>query len=264
MNLEEEYEQKYEAGDSEPVQVWVFCRLCRCRVQIRTNPRPELPFRCYCGQQGTLERFDVFSEEDEARRFASTFEEIYQATKELLQGANMPIATTAHYSPEQMRALKDGTGDAVIDSAEEEAPPQMRTEDAEAGFKKTTRVLTDAVVRARDILEKHEALTQLGVYVFARRTHFADARRLCYQACESDVRMATDVVREAARRHRLGEQVRLRFSLFKRLIMLYVEDRQLERALQVAIRGTQLGLPGYEERIQLLRAQLAKQGGTRQ
>jgi hypothetical protein len=262
VKTDEEFEQKYETGGDEPVQVWVYCRLCRCRVQIRTKPTPELPFRCYCGQQGTLGTFDVFSEEDEARRFASTFEDIYQATKELLHGANMPMVTTGQYSPEQMRALKEGR-DPVIDSAEEEAPPLMRTEDAEAGFKQTTRVLTDAVVRAHDILEKHEALTQLGVYVFVRRSQFADARRLCYQACETDVHMATDVVKEAARRHRLGQPVRLKFSLFKRLIMLYVEDRQLERALQVAIRGTQLGFPGYEERIQMLRAQLAKQGGPR-
>ncbi len=254
----EEFEQRYPPPSHEPVQVWIFCRLCRCRMQVRTIPEPRLPFRCYCGYGANLAKFDVFADEDEARRFVGTFEEIYQTTKKLLQEAEMPMPTTRMYKADEVRRIK--AGQSGTDDSTEEEPEQEKGEDDKA-FRAATRQFTDAVVKAKDVLERHEALAKLGSYAFARRAHFPDAKRVCHQACETDVQMAHEVVKEATRRWKRGEAVKLKFPTFKRLILLYVEERQLDRALEVAVKGAQLGLPGYDERVQMLRNQIAKQQG---
>ncbi len=255
----EEFEQHYPAPSEQPVQVWVFCRLCRCRIQVRTVPTPALPFRCFCGYAGTLAKFDVFAAEEAARRFAGTFEQIYQATKELMQEAEMPLTRTARYSPEEVARFRAHVA-SVTDSVEEEVPLRLPGEDA-ASFGQAVRRFGDLINRARDVLARHEALSSLGVFAFARRAAVPEARRVCYQACEADLQIAGAVLAEATRRHRAGEPVALKFALIKRLVMLLTEDKQLPRALDVAVRGAQLGLPGYEERIQMLRAEIAKQGG---
>ncbi len=254
---QEEFEQRYERNAKSPLQVWLFCRLCRCRVQVRTIPRPELPFRCFCGNAATLGKFDVFQDEEEARRFAKTFEDVYQTTKELMRGADMPMPQTQFYSAEDIKKIKAGIDpqaapDEVSDSSEEE--PRFTPEDG-AGFKRASKELTDAVVKARDLIERHEALGNVARWAFARRS-LPEARRLAYQACESDLQIAASVVQEATRRYRSGEKLRLKFPTFKRLVQLLVEDKQLEKALGIATRAAQLGLPGYEEKIEALRAKL--------
>lgn len=254
----EEFAQNYPPQGDEPAQVWLFCRLCRCRIQVRTLPRPELPFRCFCGYGATFAKFDVYTDEDECRRFAGTFEEIYQTTKKLLAEAEMPMPTTRMYRADEIRRIKAGGHD---DSTEEESEASQPDKEDEKSFRAATRVYTDAVVKAKDVLERHEALAKLATYAYTRRTQFQDAKRVCHQACETDVQMAHEVVKEATRRWKRGEPVKLKFPTFKRLILLYVEERQLERALEVAVKGAQLGLPSYDDRVQMLRSQIAKQQG---
>ena len=103
--IQEEYEQRYAPNPPAAVQVWVYCRLCRCRMQVRTLPAPELPFFCFCGNEGTLARFDVFTDEAEVARFAQTFEQLYQETKALMREAAMPMPKTRMYTAEEMKRL---------------------------------------------------------------------------------------------------------------------------------------------------------------
>jgi hypothetical protein len=262
--IQEEYEQRYVPNPPAAVQVWVYCRLCRCRIQVRTIPRPDLPFCCFCGNDATLGRFDVFTDEGEIARFAQTFEQLYQETKALMREAAMPMPKTRMYTADEMRRLKAGEEVEPPEQPEpareaesgEHARPALSTDDAPT-FLRRSRELTEAVQRARDVVQRHEALTQVGRYTYAHRAVHAEARRLCYQACYSDVSLARETLREATARYRKGERVLLKFSLFKRLVSLLLEDDQPERALEVALHAQSLGIPGLDDHVPRLRAQVA-------
>ena len=268
--IQEEYEQRYTPHPPAAVQVWVYCRLCRCRIQVRTIPRPDLPFRCFCGNDASLGRFDVFADEAEAARFAQTFEQLYQETKALMREAAMPMPKTRMYTAEEMKRLKAGEEVEPADEAAEPeeaesgelARPALAVDDAPT-FLRRSRELTEAVQRARDVVQRHEALSQVGRYTFSHREKHAEARRLCYQACYSDVSLARETLREATARYRKGERVVLRFPLFKRLVAMLVEDDQPERALEVALHAQSLGIPGYDDHVQRLRAEVAKRPPSR-
>jgi hypothetical protein len=275
--IQEEYEQRYVANPPAAAQVWVYCRLCRCRMQVRTIPTPDLPFCCFCGNDATLARFDVFGDEAEVTRFAQTFEQLYQETKALMREAAMPMPKTRMYTADEMRRLKAGE-DVEEPASPEPAGSDVSERDAESGefarpslgstddaptFLRRSRELTEAVQRARDVLQRHEALAQVGRYTYAHRTVHAEARRLCYQACYSDVSLARETLREATARYRKGERVVLKFSLFKRLVAMLVEDDQPERALEVAMHAQSLGIPGYDDHVSRLRAQLASRPASR-
>jgi hypothetical protein len=257
--VSDEYEQRYDASRKEPLAIWLFCRLCRTRIQLRTVPRKELPFRCFCGYAGTLSAFDVFEDEDEVRKFAKTFEDLYQTTKALMKEAEMPLPATRFYSTEDAKRIVSGERAAAAepslsDSSERPAAP---TED-EASYRRTSRTLADAVVDAPDLLARHDALTKLSGFLFARRARYPDAKRLCHQACTADVQSARDVVAEAGVRHRRGERVKLTFPSFRQLVTLYEEENLFDRALEVASRAAALGLPKFDESIARLRAKLAR------
>ena len=98
----------------------------------------------------------------------------------------------------------------------------------------------------------------VGRYAYAHRAVHAEARRLCYQACQSDVAAARAVLQEATARHRRGEPVKLTFPLLKRYLALLLEDKQPEQALEVAQHVVSLGLPGYDEHVRKLKAQLGR------
>lgn len=266
--IQEEYEQRYAPDPPAAVQVWVYCRLCRCRIQVRTIPRPDLPFRCFCGNEATFARFDVFADEAEVTRFAQMFEQLYQETKALMREAAMPMPKTRMYTADEMRRLKAGEQVEPEEGGEREPEsgefprPQLATDDAPT-FLRRSRELTEAVQRARDVVQRHEALSQVGRYTFAHRERHAEARRLCYQACYSDVSLARETLREATARYRKGERVSLKFPLFKRLITMLCEDQQPERALEVAQHAQSLGVPGYDEHVARLKAEVAKRPPTR-
>jgi len=261
VHVEEEYEQRYTPSPIGPVQVWVYCRHCRCRIQVRTVPAPDLPFRCFCGTWGTFAKFDVFSDEEEVRRFAATFETLYQETKALMREADMPMPATRMYSADEMRRLR--AGEDVDASRDEDGPPsgeyskQGKTDDLEK-FRQRARELTDMVQRATDALQRHDLLGVVGRYAYAHRAVHAEARRLAYQACQSDVAAARAVLQEATSRHRRGEPVKLTFPLLKRYLTLLLEDKQPEQALEVARHVVSLGLPGYDDHVRKLEAQLGK------
>lgn len=254
MQPEREFEQRYTAGPSAPVQVWIYCRQCRCRIQVRTIPLPTLPFRCFCGAAGTFAEFDVFSDEEEIRHYAATFETLYQETKALMRQADMRMPRTAMYSAEEMRRLlaSEESGGGEITRA-----PLSDQEDLET-FRARSRALAEQVQRATDPIQRHELLGELGRHAYAHRMHHDEARRLCHQTCQSDLALAQEVLRAAAERHRRGEQVRLSFPMFKRYLQLLAEDGQLARALEVARHIVALGLPGYEEQVRRLEAALAR------
>jgi hypothetical protein len=260
--VNDDFEQKYDATLEDPVQVWLFCRLCRCRVQVRTVPRPQLPFRCFCGNAGTFLQFDVFAQEDEVVRFAKTFEDLYQETKNLLREAEMPMPGTQVYKPGELKrllaaedarasALPDATTDEASDVGDGEAEGEARSKDA-------VRDLMAAVQDAPDILARHEAMNALGKYLFPRRKRSAELKRLCYQTCEAQAGSAREVIREASARFRQGKAQKLSFPLVKRLVALLTEDGKLEKALEAAQRAAALGIPGYDERVKKLRAKLER------
>lgn len=261
MHVEEEYEQRYAPSPPGPVQVWVYCRHCRCRIQVRTVPAPDLPFRCFCGTWGTFGKFDVFSDEEEVRRFAATFETLYQETKALMREADLPMPATRMYSADEMRRLRAGE-DVNVSRDEDgapsgEHPKQGGTDDLEK-FRQRCRDLTEMVQRATDPLQRHDMLGVVGRYAYAHRAVHAEARRLAYQACQSDVAAARAVLQEATARHRRGERVKLTFPLLKRYLNLLLEDKQPEQALEVARHVVSLGLPGYDEHVRKLEAQLGR------
>jgi hypothetical protein len=256
--MNDEFEQKYDAKLDDPVQVWLFCRLCRCRVQVRTVPRPQLPFRCFCGNEGTFLQFDVFAKEEDVVRFAKTFEDLYQETKNLLREAEMPMPGTQVYKPGEIKRLlaaEDARASARADATSDEAS-DVGDEAEGDGRKDAVRELMAAVQDAPDLLTRHEAMNALGKYLFPRRKRNAELKRLCYQTCEAQVGSARDVIREASARYRQGKPVQLSFPLVKRLVALLTEDGKLEKALEVAQRAAALGIPGYDERVKKLRAKL--------
>jgi hypothetical protein len=251
--VQEEFEQRYDATGNDPTKVWVFCRLCRCRIQVRTVPRPTLPIRCFCGYSGTLAKFDAFADEEEARRFATTFEDLYQTTKALLKEAEMPMPATRVYRPGDLqRALEKDSGSSGDDDVTREA--QLAANEDEATYRTRARSLTEAVGRTQEPIARHEALSRLGAFYFARRSARNDARRLCHQACGADAQTAALVVREAGVRMRRGEKIRLHFPSFRVLVTLHEEEGAIERALDTATRAAALGLTGYDETVSRLRA----------
>jgi hypothetical protein len=256
--VSDDFEQKYDAALSAPVQVWLYCRLCRCRIQVRTVPRPTLPFRCFCGNSATFSKFDVFAKEEEVVRFAKTFEELYQTTKSFMQEAEMPMPKTRMYQTGELEKYITEARNERVDQSMDESESEAEAPETPAHYKEQVRELTGKVQKAQDVLERHEALSALGRFLFPRRDRFQDARRFCYQACDADVALARDVLREAAARRQRGEPIQLRFSLFKRLIALNTEDKNLERALEVAQRAVALGIPGYDDKVAKLKAQLGE------
>lgn len=272
--MQDDFEQRYSADLEEPVQVWIFCRLCRCRVQVRTIPSPTLPFRCFCGNTGTFAQFDVFAREDDVVRFVKTFEELYQETKLLMQEAEMPMPRTQTFKPgELMRLMSQGTpeqaqepshsGERRLSSSLEQTMDEVSSEvggpeEVAERYESQVRALTNAVQKAADVLARHDALTALGKFLYPRRKQVADAKRLCYQACEAQVASARDVLQEASARWKQGEKVQLSFPLFKRLVALLSEDGKHEKALEIAQRAAALGIPGYDERVAKLRQKLGR------
>lgn len=242
MDADSECTQKYPTNGNEPIQVWILCRLCRCRIQVRTVPRPNLPFRCFCGYAGTLSAFDVLVDEDETRRLAQTFEEIYQTTKRFLREADMPAPPkTAMYGANEVAR--------ILEESNEQDP---------AAFRAKLGELAAGIGRARDIIERHEALVALAEYADEQMGTFPEARAHLVQACRMDVEQASAVAREAVARHKRGQPVKLKFPTFRLLGDLMEEDGNLAGALEVASRAKALGLPGHEERISRLRAQIGR------
>lgn len=253
MAVEGEFEQRYAPRPPAPVQVWVYCRHCRCRIQVRTIPEPTVPFRCFCGTAGKFAQFDVFSDEDEVRSFASTFETLYQETKALMRGADMTMPRTAMYSADEMRRLL--SSDEASGGGEITRVPASDQDDLET-FRRTVRELNEKLRRATDLLQRHDLMGELGRHAYTHRADHPEARRLCHQVCENDLAIAREVLREATERHNRGVEVRLSFPLFKRYLNLLAEDGQLQKALEVARHVVGLGLPGYEEQLKKLEARL--------
>jgi len=242
VDVESEYTQKYPATGNEPLQVWIYCRLCRCRIQVRTVPRQNLPFRCFCGHAGTFAEFDVFQDENEVRRFAQTFEEIYQTTKRFLREADMPAPPkTAMYGANEAAR--------ILAESNETDPDAFRARLGE---------LAQAIGRAHDVIERHEAFVALAEYADEMIGNFPEARAHLVQACRMDVEQASAVAREAVARHKQGKPVKLKFPTFRILADLFEEEGNLAGALEVASRAKAIGLPGHEERISRLRTQVGQ------
>lgn len=267
--MQDEFEQRYTEGGEQPIQVWLFCRLCRCRIQVRTKPSRKLPFRCFCGNQGTFAQFDVFAREEDVVRFVKTFEELYQETKQLMAEAEMPMPRTQTFKPGELQRLmasgstedaEPGRPTSSLEQTMDEVTSDVggAADDVAERYDAQVKTLTAAVKEARGVIERNEALTALGKFLYPRRKQVGDAKRLCYQACEAQVSSARDVLAEASRRWKQGERVSLSFPLFKRLIALLQEDGKVEKALEVAQRAAAIGIPGYDERVAKLRGKLGR------
>ncbi len=182
----------------------------------------------------------------------------------------MPMPRTQTFKPGDLQRLmaqesqdpeksgRRGPPSSMEQTMDEVTSEVGAVEDVAERYEVQVKHLTAAVQKATGILERHEALTVLGKYLYPRRKQLAEAKRLCYQACEAQVSSARDVLREASLRWKQGEKVQLSFPLFKRLVALLQEDGKLEKALEVAQRAAAIGIPGYDERVAKLRAKLGR------
>lgn len=241
--------QEYDPTVSEPVRVWVFCRDCRCRLQVRMVPRPTLPFSCLCGNRGALGDFDVLDREERAREVAETFEVAYQATKEVLSPIMTMKKTRMYHSSGDFRALLEQKSEATPAADERHAPAAF---ESEAEYKTTLGRLMGALDAAgNDLVRRHEALTEVAEFAFPRRHLRSASRAFCVRACEADLQQIEALIRVV---RQTAPKTRLRFPSFRFLIKIHQEAGDLNEALRVAIRAKTTGMPGFEETIAELKA----------
>lgn len=245
---DQENVQEYDATVSEPVRVWVFCRECRCRLQVRCVPRPELPFACLCGQQGTLAEFSVFDREERAKEVSGAFEVGYQAAKEALSSM-MTFKKTRMYSvPAEVGSLLDESSD----GSDRYAPKPFETE---AEYQEQIDGLLARLEGSqKDVLARHEALTEIVRFTFPRRQLRSAAKAYCVRACQADLQQLDALVRQVQQARKVGATVRLTIPAFRKLIQIHQEDGNIPAALAVAVRARASGMPGFEETIAELKA----------
>jgi hypothetical protein len=250
MDGAQENLQEYDPTVSDPVRVWVFCRDCRCRLQVRMVPRPALPFACLCGKRGALADFDVLDQEARAKEVAETFEVAYAATKEALSPF-MDLQKTRMYNSGEFAALLESEEAAPLEAKKEERFPPQPFE-SEADFQGQLDTLMKALDGAGgDLLARHEALTDVAEFTFARRQLRSAARAFCVRACKGDIDQIRALIAAVSQSN---PGARLRFPSFRMLITIYEEAGDLKTALRVAKRAQRVGMPGFDAVIDRLKA----------
>lgn len=244
MEANERGLQEYDFTVEAPVQVWVFCRKCRCRLQVRMVPRPSLDFACLCGAHAPLAGFDVFDDEDRAREVAEQFELAYQATKEALSPI-IPMHQTSMLSAELVASLKAGmeaSGSGEISAMGEHEPPPNETEDAYQA--RLAELMADVQAAGTDLLARHDALNAVARFGFERRHLRHAARTVCIRACEADLSKIHELI-QAVRATRSTNR-RLKLPAFRQLVDIFKETGDVRRAREVAMMAKSVGMPGFD------------------
>jgi hypothetical protein len=241
--------------------LFIYCRLCRTTFPVSFKPKSRrVRLRCLCGHEGPLGELDVFRSDKEAKEHAAFYQKIYRAAKDALidAGLQMPPSGkyrqvedveadsgfTSVYSPSDESAIRDG----YFEVDESEVTPAV--------IASTLADFDDRLEDAGDLVERHEVLTELLEWTYCRRYFDNDVRARFREACLEDMRIAKSVAKEAKRRKKAGDPVRVTFSSFKHLSLDFEDDGEYERALEVVLRAHKLGLKGYAERAVILRRRM--------
>ncbi|MCA8923745.1 MAG: hypothetical protein KDD82_18190 [Planctomycetes bacterium] len=274
MSLEGEFTddgfvQDYDLGESQ--ELYVYCRLCRRTFPVRFKPKSaEVRLRCLCGEEQPLKNLDVFRTAELAKEHAAFYERVYQAAKEALRDAGIPLPPSQKFrrvsdigriddlshSYNDLEDQSDITS-AYRDPSSEERPSLKDVEEALAEYAERKQ---EAISR-KDIFAYHEILSEEVLWTYERR-HLSEAALAAFvEACEEDIRRARQLIAWAKSRRTRGEPVRLSFTSFKHLLRHYESEGELERALEVAEQAVDLGLP-YRDQARDLRGALRRLGSS--
>ncbi len=232
------YHQDYDPTAATKQEIYIFCRDCRKAFRVKVKARPRVKVRCTCGHAGRLEELDVFSDKEAAREFAVFYTSIVRDVKNVLRANDLPVPDSGRFT---------GNGPQV---AVQQADEHPRSAEITA--------LRQKALAAEDVVERHELLSELITLTFSCRKLVTGALEQCLDACRVDLSLVPMLVQEGKRRRKAGNPIRLTFTCFKHLSILLEEAGELDQALDVAEQGKSLGLKGYDERIERLRAELGR------
>ena len=258
---EDGFTQDYELGVEQ--ELWLYCRLCRRTFPVCFKPKTRsVRLKCLCGQESALGSMDVFQHQSAAEEHAAFYEKIYRSAKGALRDAGFPVPPSGKWST--VRELEQDSGfesfynpgedeSAIADSYFEEEEEDNSPEAIEVGLADFDAQLYDA----KDVLERHELLSELIEWTYVRR-HLSDlAYHRFLDACRKDIELAREVVAEVRKRLKGGEKIRLSFTSFKHLLVDLEHEERYEEALEVAEHAQKLGLKTYAKRVAELRLKLS-------
>jgi hypothetical protein len=241
--------QEYDPTLTAATRVWVFCRECRCRLQVNLVPRPNLPFACLCGHGGTLAEFDVMEREERAKEVAELFEVAYQASKEILAPI-MDFKKTRMFSGRFASLVQSVKGGG--ESEEQLTAHSPAAHESEAVYQaKLADLMATLDSAGAHPVARHGALNAIAEFTYERRHLRSASRAFCIRACESDHELL-EALFETIRK--TNPDARLRLPSFKFLVEIYKEAGDIKKALRIAKRAQLIGLPGFDQRIEALEA----------
>jgi hypothetical protein len=256
---DEGYIQDYDLGRQQ--QLFIYCRMCRSTFPVAFKPRTKkVKLRCLCGHEAPLGELDVFRSKADVDEHAAFYERVYRAAKDALRDAGIPMPPSGKYK--RVEEVAEDSGFTSFQSEEDESDirwayqPEDESEHDAAALRGRLSELEEEIRGAGDLMQRHEALSRLVEWAYCRR-HFDEAVYTRFRhACIEDIKIAREVTQEARRRKKRGEQVRLKFTSFKHLVIDLRENQDYEAALRVMERAAALGLKGYAEKAQRLRARI--------
>jgi len=254
------FNQEYDPHAKTATRLTIYCRLCRRIFPVTFKARPQARLRCLCGHEAPLAELDVFGSEDKAKEFAGLYEKLYQAAKQALRDANLPVPPTGRFS--KIRDGEDPPSDIASVSASAEDMSDITSSyvgdgsDERENAAEHEAELREAVSAAKGVLARHDALTELVEHLYCIRHTEGGVLERFVAACREDMALAKDVVAEATRRKKAGEKVRVTFSSFKHLAIALEDEGDPAGALAVCEAAKALGLGGYDERATRLRSAL--------
>jgi hypothetical protein len=257
---DEGFIQKYDLGRKQ--QLFIYCRLCRSTFPVAFKPRSrKVKLRCLCGNEAPLKELDVFRTQKEVTEHANFYQRIYRAAKDALKDAGIPMPPSGKYR--KVEDVQKDSGFTSFYSEESDASTirdayieEEESEHSAPALRSKLKEFEEELEYAGDTYERHLLLSEIVEWTYCRRHFNEDVYAAFRSACRQDIGMAGDVVREAKRRKRAGEKVRLKFTSFKHLILDLEEDGEHGKALRVAEQAVALGLKNYEERARELRNRL--------
>jgi hypothetical protein len=261
------FSQEYDPKAKDPASLTIYCRLCRRIFPVTFKPRPQSRLRCLCGHEAPLSELDVFQGEGRARDFASLYEKLYQAAKQALREANLPVPPTG-----RLDMIRDGDEPPSDVSHPSEDNPEDQSDiassyvgdgsDDREDAREREHELRASVDAATDVLAKHDALSELVEHLYCIRHTGEDVLARFLAACREDMALAKVVVKEASRRKREGKRVRVTFTSFKHLAIVLEDEGDAHAALSVCEKAMALGLKGYDERAARLKSAVGPRSST--
>ena len=262
--------QDYDLGEDQ--ELYVYCRICRRTFPVRFKPKSDRTrLKCLCGEEAPLKNLDVFRTAELAKEHAAFYERVYQAAKEALRDAGIPLPPSQKYRrvsdlgrvEEFSQGYNDAEDMSDITSAYQDPSSETRPslEDVEEALEEFA-ARKHAAISQKDIFEYHEILSEEVLWTYERRHMSPRALEAFLEACQEDIRRARQLIAWAKSRRKRGEPVRLSFTSFKHLLRHYEGEGELEKALSVAENAVDLGLGTYRDSARELRGALRRLGSS--